>query len=67
MDDGTGDWDYPQSVSVLEKAGLFEIEVYIQRRRDAVFNFVKNQEIYQGLRRMWKTVTQFTGGGNLLM
>ena len=67
MDDGTGDWDYPESVSVLEEAGFFEIEVYIQRRRYIVFNFVKNREIYQGLRRMWKTVAKFTGGSSLLM
>ena len=33
--------------SVLDEAGLFDIEVYIQRRRDTVFNFVKNREIYQ--------------------
>ena len=45
--DGTDEWIYPSSESVLDEAGLFEIEVYIQRRRDTVFNFVKNREIYQ--------------------
>ena len=30
-----------------EEGGLCEIEVYIQRRRDIMFNFVKNREIYQ--------------------
>jgi hypothetical protein len=30
-----------------EDGGLFEIEVYIQRRRDTVFTFVKNREIYR--------------------
>ena len=34
-------------LAVLEDAGLFEIEVYIQRRRDTIFTFVKNREIYQ--------------------
>jgi hypothetical protein len=32
---------------MLEEAGLFEIEVYIQRRRSIVFNFVKNRDIYR--------------------
>ena len=45
--DGTDEWIYPSSESVLEKAGLFEIEVYIQRRRDTVFTFVKNRNIYR--------------------
>jgi hypothetical protein len=40
--DGTNEWIYPSSES-----GLFEIEAYIQRRRDTVFNFVKNREIYR--------------------
>ena len=47
MKDGTGEWILPSSEAVLEDAGLFEIEVYIQRRRDTVFTFVKNREIYQ--------------------
>ena len=42
LNDGTGEWIYPSSKSVLEDAGLFEIEVYIQRRRDTVF-----REIYR--------------------
>jgi hypothetical protein len=45
--DGTDDRIYPSSESVLEESGLFEIEVYIQRRRDTVFNFVKNRYIYR--------------------
>ena len=36
-----------RTVGVLEEGGLCEIEVYIQRRRDIMFNFVKNREIYQ--------------------
>ena len=31
----------------VREAGLCEIEVYIQRRRYIMFNFVKNREIYQ--------------------
>ena len=46
LNDGTGEWIYPPSESVLEDAGLFEIEVYIQRRRDTVITFVKNRDIY---------------------
>ena len=42
LNDGTDEWIYPSSESVLEDAGLFEIE-----RRDTVFNFVKNREIYR--------------------
>ena len=47
MKDGTGEWILPSSESVLEDAGLFEIEVYIQRHRDTVFTFIKNREIYR--------------------
>ena len=47
LNDGTDEWIYPTSESMLEDARLFEIEVYIQRRRDTVFNFVKNREIYR--------------------
>jgi hypothetical protein len=47
LNDGTDEWLYPPRESVLEDAGLFEIEVYIQRRRDTVFTFVKNREIYR--------------------
>ena len=47
LNDGTDKWNYPSSESVLEDAGLFEIEVYIQRRRDTVFTFVQNREIYK--------------------
>ena len=47
LNDGTDEWIYPSSESVLEDAGLFEIEVYIQRRRDTVFTFVQNREIYR--------------------
>ena len=36
LNDGTGEWIYPSSESVLEDAGLFEIEVYIQRRRECL-------------------------------
>ena len=32
---------------MLEDAGLFEIEVYIQRRRDTVFTIFKNRDIYR--------------------
>jgi hypothetical protein len=40
-------WIHPSSESVLEEAGLFEIDVYIQRRRDTVFNFGRNRDIYR--------------------
>ena len=36
--DESGAWVYPDSASVLEDAGLFEIETYIQRRRDTIFH-----------------------------
>ena len=44
----TDEWIYqPTSESVLEDAGPFEIEFYIQRRRGTVSNFVKNRECYE--------------------
>jgi hypothetical protein len=69
LNDGTGEWIYPSSEAVLEDAGLFEIEVYIQRRRDTVFKFVKNRKSIENVwnsRRMWKTVSIFTGGSLLI-
>jgi L-rhamnose mutarotase len=47
MNDGSDELIYPSSASVLKDAGLSEIEVYIQRRRDTVFNFVNNRDIYR--------------------
>ena len=44
-EDGT--WLYPSSESVLVKAGIYEIEHYIQKRRDTVLEFVKERGIYQ--------------------
>ena len=45
--DDEGTWTYPSNESVLEDAGFFPMETYIQRRRDTVFKFVKNRLIYQ--------------------
>ena len=42
-----GTWVYPSSASVLEEAGLYEIDHYIQKRRETVLEFVKEREIYQ--------------------
>jgi hypothetical protein len=39
--DDDGIWTYPSSDSVLEDAGLFSIETYIQRRRKTIVDFVK--------------------------
>ena len=43
----SGTWVYPSSASVLEEAGLYEINHYIQKRRETVLEFVKEREIYQ--------------------
>ena len=32
-------WIYPDSAEVLEEAGLYEIEHYIQKRRDTISEF----------------------------
>jgi hypothetical protein len=45
--DDEGTWTYPSNESVLEDAGFFTMETYIQRRRDTIFNFVKDRPIYQ--------------------
>ena len=45
--DDEGIWTYPSNESVLEDAGLFTMGTYIQRRRDTIFNFVKDRPIYQ--------------------
>jgi hypothetical protein len=45
--DDEGIWTYPSNESVLEDAGFFTMETYIQRRRDTIFNFGKNRPIYQ--------------------
>ena len=45
--DGSDEWIRPSISSVLEGTGLLEIEVHIQRRRDTVFNFAKNRDIYR--------------------
>ena len=42
-----GTWTHPSSALVLEDAGLFEIDHYIQQRRDTIFSFVKDRDIYQ--------------------
>ena len=41
--DGTEQWVYPKNETVLADAGLFDIEVYIQRRRDTIHAFVKDR------------------------
>jgi hypothetical protein len=43
----TAEWSYPRERVMLEEVGLFEIEVYIQRHRETVFNFVKDWGISQ--------------------
>ena len=45
LDDGT--WVYPSSAMVMEDAGLFEIEHYIQQRRNTIFQFVKDRTMYK--------------------
>lgn len=45
-DPGTAEWSYPKERVMLEEVGLFE-EVYIQRHRETVFNFVKDWGISQ--------------------
>ena len=42
-----GTWTYPHSETVLEDAGLLKIEEYIQKRRDTIFDFVRNRQVYQ--------------------
>ena len=49
---------------MLENAGLFEIEIYIQRRRDTVFNFVKNREIYRECLELETDVDNSEGGSS---
>ena len=42
-----GSWTCPSSASVLQKAGLWSIQEYIQRRRSAVKKYAQSKFIYQ--------------------
>ena len=46
QDELTGEWICPDSKEVLEKAGVWTIEEYIQRRRDTILPYAKSREIY---------------------
>ena len=50
LNDGTNEWEYPESASVLEEAGLHDIEAYIQRRRDTIHGFVRGRDSYRTCR-----------------
>ena len=55
---------------MLEEAGILEIEVYTQRRRDTVLNFVTNRDIYREcleLETDVKNGEHVTGGNNPLI
>jgi len=41
-----GEWFYPSTADVLNEAGLFTIDEYIQRRRDTIWRFVQPRPIY---------------------
>ena len=38
--------------SVLEEIGLYEVEHYIQKRRETVMEFVENREIFQACKEL---------------
>ena len=61
-DAGTS-WIYLDSAEVLDEAGLYyEIEHYIQKRRDTISEFVTNREIYQKCKAILKSyLIQFIG------
>ena len=43
---GMGKWTYPALTAVLEKAGLYTIEKYIQVRRQTIASFIVNRPIF---------------------
>jgi len=45
--DGEGKWIMPASSVALEKAGLFPIEEYIQRRVNTFLPFIQSRAIYR--------------------
>ena len=67
--DESEEWVYPDSASVLEDAGLFEIETSIQRQRDTIFhNYLKIRKVIGlagTLRRICPLV--HSGGSRLLI
>ena len=62
-DAGTGNWNYPASTAVLEKAGLYTINEYIQVRRQTIASFIVNRPIFdlcrEGGRRRGSSNRQF--------
>ena len=44
-EDGTI-WEYPRSKDVLEEVGLFTIDEYIQRRRNAIAMYVAERPVF---------------------
>ena len=67
--DNEGIWTYPSNESVLEDAGLFPMETYIQRRRDTILPSSRIGLSIRGVRsqRLSLTVKQCTGGSNILV
>lgn len=49
LTDGT--WHYPSTTEVLRQAGLETIDVYIQRRRDTIWNYAYGRGLYQECRK----------------
>jgi len=49
--DTMGNWVYPQTNEVLEKAGLFTVEHYITVRRATILKFIAERPIYELCRR----------------
>ena len=47
---GTGNWTYPVSTTVLEKAALHTIGGYIQVRRQTITLFIVNRPIFDPCR-----------------
>ena len=62
---GMGKWTYPTSTAILEKAGLYNIEEYIQIRRQTITSFTVNRPIFdlcrEGERRRGSSNRQFDG------
>ena len=72
LEDGT--WEYPPSEEILEQAGLYTIQEYIQRRRDTITRYIRNRPIYTqcirshslvgGTKRFWWNQKQFCETNN---